>query len=271
MFLISDSSLNLGRPYGEDGAMTVTPHQTILLKLLDAHLQLPSTRSEEDGLVLLRFLAELHLQLAYTAKRALHAYSVAVTEDEENAALDTRLPGIVEAIVLVTQALCALLLAGASEHGDEVLIRTIKKVRLQEDDGSGLSLSDLSVDLLKELDRFLPRIVLGKVAQDSSRASNAPKLEAQTDPAGFAYIKRDLARLLGILCHNDKGTQDSIREREGIQVIMNLCVVDERNPYLREHALFTLRNLLQNNPENQAVVDEFKSMVKWDQEGNLIV
>lgn len=125
--------------------MTVTPHQTILLKLLDAHLQLPSTRSKEDGLVLLRFLAELHLQLAYTAKKAVHAYLVAVTEDEENAALDTRLPGIIEAIVLVTQALCALLLAGAAKHGDEALIRTVKKVRLQEDDGSGLSLSDLSV------------------------------------------------------------------------------------------------------------------------------
>ncbi|KAG8911589.1 hypothetical protein FRC01_005632 [Tulasnella sp. 417] len=250
--------------------MTVTPHQTILLKLLDAHLQLPSTRSEQDGLVLLRFLAELHLQLAYTAKRALHVFSVAVTEDE-NAPLDTRLPGIVEAIVLVTQALCALLLAGASKQGDETLIRTVKTVRLQEDDGNGLSLSDLSVDLLKELDLFLPRIILGQVAQDSSRPASAPRHEAQSDPAGFAYIKRDLVRLLGILCHNDKDTQDSIREREGIQVIMNLCVVDERNPYLREHALFTLQNLLKNNPENQAVVDEFKPMVEWDQEGNLIV
>jgi len=28
---------------------------------------------------------------------------------------------------------------------------------------------------------------------------------------------------------------------------------------LREHALFTLRNLLHNNPENQAVVDTFKA------------
>lgn len=39
---------------------------------------------------------------------------------------------------------------------------------------------------------------------------------------------------------------------------------------LREHALFTLRNLLQDNPQNQAVVDEFKPMVEWDNEGNLV-
>ncbi|KAG8975804.1 hypothetical protein FRC05_005014 [Tulasnella sp. 425] len=266
--LFADSWESLWSP--EDGALTVTPHQTILLKLLDAHLQLPSTRSEEDSSVILRFLAELHLQLAYTAKRALHAYLVAAADDE-NAALDTRLPSVVEAIVLATQALCALLLTGASKAGDYALIRTAKKVRLQEDDGSGLSLSDLSVDLLKELDLFLPRIILGKPAQDSSRPFSARSHEAQSDPTGFAYIKRDLVRLVGILCHDDKEVQDSIREREGIQVIMNLCVVDERNPYLREHALFTLRNLLQNNPENQAVVDEFKTTVEWDPEGNLIV
>lgn len=85
--------------------------------------------------------------MAFTAKRALHAYLVAAADDE-NAALDTRLPSVVEAIVLATQALCALLLTGASKAGDDTLIRTAKKVRLQEDDGSGLSLSDLSVGAL---------------------------------------------------------------------------------------------------------------------------
>ncbi|KAG9018907.1 hypothetical protein FRB90_008488 [Tulasnella sp. 427] len=254
----------------DDGAMTITPHQTILLKLLDAHLQLPTTRSEGDSLALLKFLAELHLQLADVANKALHAYLTAAAEDEEHASLDERLPKVVEAIVLVTQALCALLLASASQSGGDVMLNTAKAVRLQEDDGSEVLLSDLSVDLLKELDSFLPRIILGKAAQDSSRP-NIISHEAQSDPTGFAYIKRDLVRLLGILCHNDKDIQDSIRAREGIQLIMNLCVVDERNPYLREHALFTLKNLLQNNPENQAVVDEFKPLVQWDQEGNLIV
>jgi hypothetical protein len=30
------------------------------------------------------------------------------------------------------------------------------------------------------------------------------------------------------------------------------------HPDLREHALFALRNILHNNPENQAVVDTFR-------------
>jgi Spinocerebellar ataxia type 10 protein domain len=47
---------------------------------------------------------------------------------------------------------------------------------------------------------------------------------------GFAYLKRDLVRLLGILCWRKKYVQDRIRLCGGIPVVMNLCVVDERNP-----------------------------------------
>jgi hypothetical protein len=37
-------------------------------------------------------------------------------------------------------------------------------------------------------------------------------------------------RLVGVLCHRDKTFQDRIRVCGGIPVIMNMCVVDERNP-----------------------------------------
>lgn len=130
--------------------MTVTPHQTILLKLLDAHLQLPSNRSKDDNLALLRFLAELHLQLADVATRSFHAYITAAAENKENTALDDRLPSVVEAIVLVTQALCALLLVGASKPEDEDILHTAKSVRLQDGTDS-LYISDLSIGSCHEL------------------------------------------------------------------------------------------------------------------------
>lgn len=38
---------------------------------------------------------------------------------------------------------------------------------------------------------------------------------------------------------------------------------------LREHAIFTLHNLLQGNPANQAVVDEVKPTGQWDESGVL--
>ena len=44
-----------------------------------------------------------------------------------------------------------------------------------------------------------------------------------------------------------------------------------RNPSidLREHALFTLRNVLHGNAENQAIVDAIKPMGSWDENGIL--
>lgn len=38
---------------------------------------------------------------------------------------------------------------------------------------------------------------------------------------------------------------------------------------LREHAIFTLHNLLQNNPENQQFVDSLKPSQEWDDAGTL--
>ena len=50
------------------------------------------------------------------------------------------------------------------------------------------------------------------------------------DAKGFAYLKRDLVRLLGALVHEDRAMQDRVRAAEGIPVVLSLCVVDERNP-----------------------------------------
>jgi len=89
------------------------------------------------------------------------------------------------------------------------------------------------------------------------------------DPTGFTNLKRDLVRLLGILVFEDSEIQDRIRLCDGIPVVMNLCVVDERNPLLREHALFTLRNTLQGNSENQKVVDAIQPSGYWGKDGVL--
>lgn len=81
--------------------------------------------------------------------------------------------------------------------------------------------------MLRLLDVFLPRINFGKPVIPPEATQSIP---GTADLTGFSYVKRDLVRLLGILCHKNKKTQDSIRDCEGISVIMNMCVVDERNP-----------------------------------------
>jgi ataxin-10 len=152
------------------------------------------------------------------------------------------------------------------------------------------------LETLRLLDLFLPRIYFGKPVPSSAAAptqSMAPKV----DPTGFLYVKRDLVRLLGALAHESRGVQDRTRNANGIPVVMNLCVIDERNPctsdvlhlrvattgkfvnrsnqlcspfpVLREHALFTLHNLLKNNPENQAIVDAIRPAAELDDAGVL--
>jgi len=112
---------------------------------------------------------------------------------------------------------------------------------------------------------FLPRINFGKpVSPDGS-----PSLQRSQSADGFSYLKRDLVRLLGVLCHGVRAVQDRTRAAGGLPVVMNLCVIDERNPYLREHAIFTLRILLENNQENQRFVDSLKPSQEWDGDGTL--
>jgi len=45
------------------------------------------------------------------------------------------------------------------------------------------------------------------------------------------------------------------------------CLINFKD--LREHAIFTLHNLLKGNPENQAVIDGIKPTGKWDESGVL--
>ena len=94
---------------------------------------------------------------------------------------------------------------------------------------------------------FLPRITLGKPAsaaaplakvherakemlQEAQAPHAPPGLGDVSDPKGFSYLKRDLVRLLGILSSDSKTVQDRVRACGGVQIVMSLCVVDERNP-----------------------------------------
>jgi len=85
-----------------------------------------------------------------------------------------------------------------------------------------------TLELLRLLNQFLPRINFGKTV--STEDTHTTTHRSNVAETGFYYLKRDLVRLLGILCHSTKAVQDRARACGGIQVVMNLCVVDERNP-----------------------------------------
>ncbi|KDQ19189.1 hypothetical protein BOTBODRAFT_102916, partial [Botryobasidium botryosum FD-172 SS1] len=226
----------------------VAPHQTTFLKILDSYLQ----QSPELSLQNYLFLPEYFLRLVLYARESLRQSLPPSSSAAESSPLlmnpDARLPKVSEALVLVSQCLIYLTL---SEHLTET--RVILPVLQSATAPAGDGLAELLVDLLRLLEAFLPRIPLGQA----------------TGQIGFAYLKRDLVRVLGLICEENKSLQDRIRSCGGIEAVMNLCVIDDRNPYLREHALFTLHHLLKNNPQNQAVVAELEPMGVWDENGVL--
>lgn len=160
---------------------------------------------------------------------------------------DLLLPKACEALVLVIQCLISamlefeghhvgksskddssLLIRGAvSPHGQDMVVCAIGKPHVKPHMTAWLDW-DIATEVLRLLDVFLPRINFGKPVP-SSEPVQIP-IPGTADLTGFSYVKRDLVRLLGILCHKDRNMQDSIRNCEGITVIMNMCVVDERNP-----------------------------------------
>jgi ataxin-10 len=86
----------------------------------------------------------------------------------------------------------------------------------------------VNAELLRLLEAFLPRINFGKpVISPGNRDRHAT---ATHDITGFSYLKRDLVRLLGILCHTNRVVQDKVRDCGGIEIVMGLCIVDDRNP-----------------------------------------
>ncbi|KAJ8094654.1 hypothetical protein PM082_010660 [Marasmius tenuissimus] len=283
----------------------VTPHQTTLMKIIDSYLQSSPTSSPQSSpktfktqTKIVPMLATCFMSLSsYTQtafRKALRptpselASPITPLDPASNtgvdlpfsppAELDVMLPKVCEMLVLITQCIVSIILAsqrqqtGTRETSSGVSDSV--QVFYQERSAPDMGFAEHIVETLRLLDKFLPRINFGRPVESplaSSTASSTQHVFNSTAPGstGFSYLKRDLVRLLGILSHGNKAVQDRVRRCGGIEVVMNLCVVDERNPYLREHAVFTLHNLLKNNPANQAVVEEIKPMGQWDENGVL--
>ncbi|KAJ7880331.1 spinocerebellar ataxia type 10 protein domain-containing protein [Mycena olivaceomarginata] len=270
----------------------ITPHQTTLLKLVDSYLQavrmssIPTTPQGTPLYAKLRpMLAKAFFALSTYAQHSIRnslgmsssntaskPYSAPSTAFEPPSSLDVMLPKVSEALVLVTQCIVTITLESVDMDAHAAVLEQKSQDFFNEATFANQGIVESLTELLRLLDLFLPRINFGKPVRADGKAAlptHTQPLEVGDghDGTGFAYLKRDLVRLLGILCHGITAVQDRARLCGGIEVVMNLCVIDERNPYLREHAIFTLHNLLQGNAENQAVVEAIKPSGKWDENG----
>ncbi|KAG4302990.1 hypothetical protein PCK1_000656 [Pneumocystis canis] len=120
----------------------------------------------------------------------------------------------------------------------------------------------LKNDLLKnmiDLLRFLNNYTISSKKNSNTRNKNDGEFK-------YPYFKRDIIQLLSTLCFRDKKVQDNIRELHGLNLILSQCNIDDENPYIKEYAIFCLRNLLENNEENKKLLREMKAIQLQDSE-----
>ncbi|KAG0709195.1 spinocerebellar ataxia type 10 protein domain-containing protein [Suillus ampliporus] len=249
----------------------IAPHQTTLLKLLDSYLQSSKTYAVHCDMC--PMLSEIFFCLSSYSQSAIRrAIKPSNSEpldgtNELPQELDLLLPKTCEALVLATQCIVKISLLSEEQRSLDPSAADLRAIFRDDTSTDGQGTAESIIELLRLLDVFLPRIYFGKAVIQPVTDRTIPSSAAE--PSGFLYLKRDLVRLVGVLCHQDKIFQDHIRVCKGISVIMNMCVVDERNPYLREHAILALRNLLDGNKDNQEEVNSIRPSGYWDEAGVL--
>ncbi|KAG0005882.1 hypothetical protein BGZ65_009910 [Modicella reniformis] len=87
---------------------------------------------------------------------------------------------------------------------------------------------------------------------------------AQGQGAFFVGLKLDIVQLVGNMSYRSRDVQDRIRNCSGLIVMLSQCNIDDANPFLREYAIVAMRNILETNAENQAIIAELKPIEAVD-------
>lgn len=105
----------------------------------------------------------------------------------------------------------------------------------------------LLLDLLRALgppDNAKPST--GEQSSDDAKAQRFPRIDVYT---GY---RRDIVAVIANASHRSFTIQEAVRESAGLLVVLQQCMPDTNNPFLREWALWAIRNLLEGNSANQS-------------------
>lgn len=237
----------------EDLAMgdeVITPSQTTLLKLVDSALAAPPAPRPNP----------LHSQFAFILPlwHNLAKYAVISMRSGQD---DARLPKILIGLVLACESLSAIALnvqerIDEAKYGGDVVVPGGDEAMVAAMKSGPQCVIPPLVGVLRETNTFLPRI--------------KPTAEAPDASLPFANVKRDLVRLLAVLAFDDPTIGDAVRAEGGVELVLSLCETDDRNPYLREHALLAVRNLMMGNPANQEIMRQMDPVGVVGDNGELL-
>ncbi|CAK9807843.1 atxn10 [Anthophora plagiata] len=83
---------------------------------------------------------------------------------------------------------------------------------------------------------------------------NSVKCDLQSHPA-FGF-KAGLIRIIGNMSYRNKECQDLLREMDAIPLLLDCCNIDARNPLIMQWTILALRNLCEDNPANQKIIQD---------------
>jgi len=114
---------------------------------------------------------------------------------------------------------------------------------------------ELVLNLLRELE---PPLIVKKSIAHANKQEVQPDTAETKKVCPYKGYRRDLVSVISNCLRTRKQVQDEVRERNGILLLLQQCVIDEDNPFLREWGLLAIWNLLDGNLENQNEVAELQ-------------
>lgn len=114
-------------------------------------------------------------------------------------------------------------------------------------------LIEFLLDLLRDLEP--PTTIRKAMKQDQIKEGTVSSSFRCCPYQGF---RGDIVAILGNCAYRRRHVQDEIRDKNGILLLLQQCVIDEDNPFLREWGIWCVRNLLEGNAENQGVVADLE-------------
>lgn len=96
------------------------------------------------------------------------------------------------------------------------------------------------------------------IRKGMKHSENQDGASCSSKPCPYKGFRRDIVALIGNCVYRRKHVQDEIRSRNGILLLMQQCVTDDDNPYLREWGIWCVRNMLEGNEENQKEISELQ-------------
>nr|XP_054487778.1 ataxin-10 [Agelaius phoeniceus] len=97
----------------------------------------------------------------------------------------------------------------------------------------------------------------GKQAVNIFTATHAVTGQEEISHPAVGF-KSHLIRLIGNLCYKNKENQDKVYDLDGISLILDNCSIDDNNPFVSQWAVYAIRNLTEQNEQNQALIAQME-------------